>query len=347
LALFSRRWLQRMLDDLHEHPLDWRQRVCRKIESENVTTAFSYEAELALCWATSQFSTLKPLGSVCFGDYPPDAVSDDLFPGMTSVIEVAMVSKGDSKVPGRYPLVLREGRFGVGRSAIRNKIVNKDAKQMSKIPVGDLRILAVVDGGSRETENPTASSAQWNAVSGSEVLAHAACATKHIDLIAVFHLAPIHGNIVMGLHSPERVWKAHVVNVTERVDPHPIRRIADVLPPIVALPARLRWFETQQGFKVGSLVGTLPTGFRGGRMKNPAVTVSARALQKFLAGEVELNGYEKRAIEQLRQAVEEQTRKGRVLAEVALDLKGPDRDDDLVVLGFAIDPATAPLNPGA
>ena len=346
MALFSRRCLQRMVDDLHDHPLVWRQKICRDIESGNVTTAFSFEAELAVCWALSKCSTLRPLGSVVFDGYPPDVVSDDLFPGVTAVVEVTMVSKGDLDVPGRYPMTLRRGPFGVGRSAVRNKIDDKDRKQMLKIPSECLRVLVIVDGGSRETEYPSERPMQWNAVGGAEAIAHAAAATNHTDIVAVLYQAPIRSGIAFGGQPAGREWRAHVVNITERVDPAPMRVLAGVLPPILALPSKLRWLARNDDWGAVRLAGTLPTGYRGGRMRNPSITVSARSLQKFLAAEQELDGYEKEAIRQLRAAVQAQTRKGRVLSEVQLESKGPDCDDDLIVLEFSSDPAFAPLDPG-
>lgn len=326
-----------MVSGLSDHPLAWRARICRQIDSGKVATSFSYQAELAMCWAVSRVATIRPLGTAEFGDYPPDIVSDDLFPGWSTVIEVAMISKGDPKVPGRYPLTLRSGRWRIGRSAVGNKIADKDRNQLSKVPDDAVRVLALVDGGSRETEEPNALTSQWNAASPREVLSQAARNAKHIDLIAVIYRRPVYGDVFVSGTPASYDWAAEIYNLTGKVDPQPLSAVIALLPPIKAMPVRLRHLADQEPFVAGTLNGSACTGFRWSREKGTSVMVSARTLQKFLCQEAPLDHVEQEAMNHLSDLFEEQTAGGRVVKGVSLEPGAPDDDDDLVVFEFGRD----------
>lgn len=334
-----------MVSDLSDHPLAWRTRICRQIDSGNVATSFSYQAELAMCWAISKVATIRPLGTVEFGDYPPDIVSDDLFAGWTSVIEVAMISKGDPQVPGRYPLTLRKGPWRVGRSAVGNKIADKDRNQLSKVSDEALRILAVFDGGSRETEQPNGLTSQWNAASPREVLSQAAQNSKHIDLIAVVYRKPVYGRVFVSGEPASSNWAAEIYNVTGKVDPQPLNAVIQMLPPIKAMPVRLRHLADQEPFLAGTLSGSACTGYRWSRESGTSVMVSSRTLQKFLCQEEPLDYFEQEAMKHLSDLFREQTASGRVVKGVSLESRSPDDDDDLVVFEFSRDASIERLRP--
>ncbi|HYC96896.1 MAG TPA: hypothetical protein VEB62_02960 [Brevundimonas sp.] len=334
-----------MVSDLSDHPLAWRARICRHIDSGKVATSFSYQAELAMCWATSRVATIRPLGTVEFDDYPPDIVSDDLFPGWLSVIEVAMVSKGDPMVPGRYPLTLRKGPWRIGRSPVGNKIDEKDRNQLSKVPDQAIRILALVDGGSRETEEPNGLTPQWNAASPREVLSQAAQYAKHIDLIAVIYRRPVYGYVFASGSPAGYDWAAEIYNLTGKVDPQPLNAVIALLPPIKAAPVRLRHLADQEPFLAGALNGSVCTGYRWSRETGTSVMVSSRTLQKFLCQEAPLDYFEQEAMKHLSDLFREQTASGRVVKGVSLESGAPDDDDDLVVFEFGRDASTEQLKP--
>lgn len=99
MAIFSRRRIQAMLDDL-SHLLDDKKRsdLVGRLNNKRVEQALPAEMELALTWTMTEFDSIEIEPEWCVSGKEPDVYVEGLIPGQPAIVEIA--STNDNSIAG-------------------------------------------------------------------------------------------------------------------------------------------------------------------------------------------------------------------------------------------------------
>lgn len=233
------------------------------------------------------------------------------------------------------PSVIYDARDNALYDRLREK-----ARQVRSAPDGVRRGIFLGDAGCALLRDlrPLSGGSE---VSGAQVI-QAFMSDFPIDFVAVF--TPKRANEYATHHFNPRLWHINVFDNRPAVPDHEydqLFKIREILPDPYLHGYQARSWHQQGMFDPQGQGQYLPLRWTGG--KGPmTVRLSARGLQELLAGRIDHKQFENWIVGE-KNIFELQLARGKMISSVSFEPKGPEEDDDYVVVEFADDLAASPL----
>ncbi|MBV8979161.1 MAG: hypothetical protein JOZ13_17455 [Alphaproteobacteria bacterium] len=217
--------------------------------------------------------------------------------------------------------------------------LKQKAKQLSEAPASHLKCIILGDAGCRLLHKPKERSQQT--VSGAQIIFDF---VRHSDVDIVCILSPRrHNEHIISAHNNPRRWFVEVYDSEQSPEGY-YSRLSEAalrLPPPQLHGFQARSFAQQGMLSPQGRGQYLPLSYSGGQ-KGMTIRISARGVLELLAGCMnpsEIGTWLIRGDNLFAQRLAQ----GYAISSIKLEPKGPDDDDDYVVITLAPDPNASPL----
>jgi hypothetical protein len=216
-------------------------------------------------------------------------------------------------------------------------------KQLAAVPADYLKCIVLGDAGCQLLFQPNQQSDWSRRVSGKDIILHF-LEDSDIDLVCILSPRRRNEHASWDNENP-RLWHLYIFEKSEHTHNYydRLNELCDRLPRPYLHGYQARSL-VQQGMIGPQTRGHyLPTSYSGGGGHGVTARISARALLELLAGRMN-EQHLKYWITGDKNLFEYWLSQGNAVSDIAFEPKGPDKDDDYVVLKFSQDPNAAPLN---